>query len=258
MHDPAIGERRRVCLFGYVEHMQHHALWSPAEPLPHLHCWHQAGLLRQALHLAISNGSVAFGRVFGPQASHIHPHRITLTSTHTELVTPPTKLITTTTELITTDARPHEVDLLQLPRHTDTTGMKNVLGAFERVLNENRNPLETPAVVDYHSSSGTLKYNASPCLTSSRTQSGGHWLLHRARVMSTDEMLRLQGLRPARWTRPAECPQFKFNFAIGNAMSGNVLELLFHEVLKATSLPQSTQPAQWMDPKVAVKKLWSK
>ena len=153
--------------------------------------------------------------------------------------------------------RPRHVDLLQLPSPTDTTGMKNVLGAFARILNDNMNPLDTPAVVDYHSSKLNMSFTVSPCLTSSRTGRGGHWLVHRARTMSTDEMFRLQGLRPSRWVRPAGCSEHKFRFAIGNAMSGNILESVFDAILEATNLPKSPQPAQWREPRVAVQRLWS-
>ena len=79
--------------------------------------------------------------------------------------------------------------------------------------------------------------NCSPCLTAKRASEGGHWLLHRGRSMTDDELCRLQGLKPRRWQLPpADATAKDFRHCVGNAISGNVIKLLLSAALDALGL----------------------
>ena len=51
--------------------------------------------------------------------------------------------------------------------------------------------------------------------------------------MTSQEMFRLQGLKPERWSRPAGVPESHYVGAVGNAMSGNVVKAVLMSVLEA-------------------------
>ena len=74
----------------------------------------------------------------------------------------------------------------------------------------------------------------SPCLTKARAATGSYYITNRSRLMSTTEMLRLQGMSPGlNWeyilARQTGC-------MVGNAMSVNMLERLLARLLPATGL----------------------
>ena len=108
-----------------------------------------------------------------------------------------------------------------------------VLRAIEKVIGKGLNPLNTPAVCSAGNRACTMMLNQSPCLTRGRAKSHGHWLIHRGRQMTCQEIFRLQGLSPERWVRPAGVSEGHFMGAVGNAMSGNVVKALLLSVLEA-------------------------
>ena len=99
------------------------------------------------------------------------------------------------------------------------------------------NPSECPYVCDHQSSKGGVMLGVSPCLTASRTSNGRHWLMHRGRSMTIAEMLKLQGLCPYRWVRPADVSERQLRLVVGHAMSGNIMDLRLHVVLPVIGVP---------------------
>ena len=52
-------------------------------------------------------------------------------------------------------------------------------------------------VVNWHSQEGKLFLRRTPCLTAARGAQGGFWLLGKHRMMTVEELLRLQGFNPS-------------------------------------------------------------
>ena len=78
-----------------------------------------------------------------------------------------------------------------------------------------------------------------PCLTASRAKASGHFVTTRSGMMTLSEICRFQGLPQNRYTCARDkvnMSHAKFGFAVGNAMSVNVLERLFPKVLRAANL----------------------
>ena len=123
------------------------------------------------------------------------------------------------------------VDITQLPT-AGSQARRKVVKALTNMIEAGKNPLRHAAVCACDCRSPCVMYNTTPCLTASRCKTGGHWLLHRGRRMTSDEMFRLQGLRPERWVLPAGVNRSHLNFCVGNAMSGNVVRLLLEKVLE--------------------------
>ena len=122
------------------------------------------------------------------------------------------------------------IDLTQLPP-AGSQARRKVVMALTRLIDKGYHPLRVAAMCSCDNRTAITMIGVSPCLTASRTKTGGHWLLHRARKMSNNEMFRLQGLRPERWDLPPGVRQSHLNFCIGNAMSGNVMRLLIEKLL---------------------------
>ena len=61
-------------------------------------------------------------------------------------------------------------------------------------------------------------------------------MLHRARFMETDELPLLQGLSRRRWQLPPAVSEKHMRVCIGNAISGNVINLLLAAVVQALGL----------------------
>ena len=64
----------------------------------------------------------------------------------------------------------------------------------------------------------------------------GHWITSRGRRMSSDEMLRLQGMNPHKLTFPPDFTESDIGKLVGNSMSVNVLVRLFARILPAANL----------------------
>eukprot|EP00419_Tripos_fusus_P027165 CAMPEP_0172717574 /NCGR_PEP_ID=MMETSP1074-20121228/71810_1 /TAXON_ID=2916 /ORGANISM="Ceratium fusus, Strain PA161109" /LENGTH=318 /DNA_ID=CAMNT_0013542541 /DNA_START=88 /DNA_END=1041 /DNA_ORIENTATION=+ len=122
----------------------------------------------------------------------------------------------------------------KLPPVHQTTAHANVRRALKELSASGCDPLKVPYVVDCDSSGYRMKWmkEASLCITCSRFQ--GHWVTSRGRRMTTDEMMRLQGMRPEKFKKAVSKRQL--GIQIGNAMSVNVLERLFVRALPASGL----------------------
>ena len=123
-------------------------------------------------------------------------------------------------------------DLVSALPRAGTKKRQNILGALEKLLAQNMNPLTTPAVCADNWQCTTM-LNCSPCLHRSGAATQGHWLLHRGRFMTTREVFWLQGLKPERWMRPDCVSETHFRACVGNAMSGNVIKAVLLSVLNA-------------------------
>ena len=124
------------------------------------------------------------------------------------------------------------VDLTRLPP-AGSQARRKVVRSLTRLIEKGIHPLRTAAVCACDNRRSVMMIGAAPCLTASRAKTGGHWLLHRARKMSSDEMFRLQGLRPERWELPPGVKPSHMQFCVGNAISGNVIRLILCKVLAA-------------------------
>jgi len=87
----------------------------------------------------------------------------------------------------------------------------------------------------------SLSYGYSPCLTRARAGDGGHWLFQRDREMTTQEMLRLQGMRASRFRLPVSrsgerMRERQLRMMIGNAFSVNVVVRILSRLLPAAGL----------------------
>jgi len=111
-------------------------------------------------------------------------------------------------------------------------------------LQEKAEPPSGPAALDIFASKGRATQSRSPmvglipCLTRTRAASGGNWITGIDRLLTTREMLRLQGL-PDRFTELAETANVsdrQLRQMIGNAMSVNVLVTILSRLLPAVGL----------------------
>merc|ERR1719360_257250 len=133
-----------------------------------------------------------------------------------------------------------------LPPIHSKTAYTNVRRALKELAATGCKPLKVPYVVDCDSSGGRMKWmkEASPCITCSRA--AGHWVTSRGRRLTKDEMMRLQGMRPANFRIAVSDRQL--GIQIGNAMSVNVLERLFVRALPAAGLvAHNTLIDHWED-----------
>ena len=114
-----------------------------------------------------------------------------------------------------------------------------LLRAFHIFESKGVDPSKEPCFVD---TSASLKWSSAmvgrtPCLTATRCASGGHFITHKGRMMTTSEMCRLQGLPPNRINYgKAKVSRAKFSKAIGNMMSVNVLQRLLPPLLRSAGL----------------------
>ena len=115
----------------------------------------------------------------------------------------------------------------------------NIEKARNKIKAIGHNPDDHPYVVDCDASLAQSRHvlNLSPCLTRSRYK--GHWLTHRKRRMTIEEMFRLQGMDHSTFT--VATSSTSLGQQIGNAMSVNVLERLLHSALQYSGiLPRGT------------------
>jgi hypothetical protein len=145
-------------------------------------------------------------------------------------------------------------DLTRFPRDTATVAYHNVCTALQKLLSKGINPLDCPSVCDHQSSKGGVMLGVSPCLSTSRTSNGVRWLMHCGKSMATAEMFNLQGLCPPRWVRPTDVSERQLRFAVGNAMLGNIMDLMLHAALPVSGVPLQGQ-SKWRNPKAATRSL---
>ncbi len=107
---------------------------------------------------------------------------------------------------------------------------KIVIQALASLRRQGIDPFVSHCVIDHGGSKPNFRVNGFPCLTAGRASAGGPWVTTRGRRTTLLEMVRVQGMdyegADFHCLTPAAIGR-----AIGNAMSQNVLEALFAELL---------------------------
>ena len=70
---------------------------------------------------------------------------------------------------------------------------------------------------------GKLFIDVCPCLTKSRCEKGGHWLLNLNRAMTIVEMARLQGIPDGRLKIPGAVTEKRYGGMLGNSFTVSVV-----------------------------------
>lgn len=128
-------------------------------------------------------------------------------------------------------SRPTDKDL---PPVSQGTARRNVAKALKDIRDGGGDPLNDAWIVDCDSSTYRMKVTKDVCPCITRSRGGGHWITNRMRRMTKPEMMRLQGMEPAKFQQAVTDSQL--GAQIGNAMSCNVLERLFVRLLPACRL----------------------
>ena len=92
-------------------------------------------------------------------------------------------------------------------------------------------------VVNCHSQLGKLFVGTTPCLTAARGAQGGFWLLGHNRMMSLDELLRLQGLDPSSTHMASTVSSRQAGMLIGNCFTLPVVGRVLISALRACGCP---------------------
>merc|ERR1712218_402740 len=110
------------------------------------------------------------------------------------------------------------------------------------VVMQGHDPKNGTFILDCDSSPGWATFNkgVSPCLTESRY--AGHWLTDREGRMTTNDMLRLQGVDP---TTVKFDDNNDVRRLIGRAMSLNVFERILTRALDSAQIRPMTKPDRW-------------
>lgn len=83
---------------------------------------------------------------------------------------------------------------------------------------------------------GKLFIDVCPCLTKSRCQTGGHWLLNLNRKMTIVEMARLQGIPDGRLKIPGAVTEKRYRGMLGNAFTVSVVGRVALRLLRAIGI----------------------
>ena len=116
-----------------------------------------------------------------------------------------------------------------------TTAAGNIKRLKATLAQQGINVSETVCALDIFASNGRAVVGKVPCLTRRRAGAGGYWLTSVNGLLTTHEMLRLQGL-PDSFSdiaRKAGIRDRQLRLMIGNATSVNVLVCLLSEILQA-------------------------
>jgi len=133
---------------------------------------------------------------------------------------------------------------LKLPPETQATARRNVQRALVQVQQDGHDAAKVPCIVDCDSSKGHLMYRVSPCLTRPRASGGGHWVLHRGRRVTIQEMERLfgYGVKPpsggqlVSLARPAKIANRHWGALLGNSIPVPLLGRILCRALPAAGL----------------------
>ena len=118
---------------------------------------------------------------------------------------------------------PNELALVTPP--SGTVARRNLQVSYETAREQGIEPLQKPVIVDLWSTVANWSATRSPCLTAGRAKGGGHWISTLGRTMTSEEMMRLQGVDPKRVMRHAKTvSKVTLNQVIGNAISVPILE----------------------------------
>ena len=116
-------------------------------------------------------------------------------------------------------------ELAQVTPPSGTVARRNLQVSYDRARRQGIEPLKKPVIVDLWSTNPNWSATRSPCLTAGRAKGGGHWISTLGRTMTSEEMMRLQGVDPRRVMRHAKTvSKATLNQVIGNAISVPILE----------------------------------
>ncbi len=94
-----------------------------------------------------------------------------------------------------------------------------------------------PVVCDCDGISGRIVVGHIPCLTAARASRGGFWLIHKGRKLTINEMLKLQGMDPARINFDGlGLRESKIGRMIGDAFTQTVVTRILAKALPLTGL----------------------
>ena len=115
----------------------------------------------------------------------------------------------------------------------------NLMDGMKKILAKGGHPLKETWVIDCQASPSRGAYvvkGRCPCLTKARTGAGGFYVTTRGRMMTTAEMLRLQGINPKRLLKPPDVTERQFAGMIGNAVAVPVLARVTIGLCKALGI----------------------
>ena len=114
------------------------------------------------------------------------------------------------------------------------TERKNLEMELARLTNNGNNPSTQKFVMDISGSTPHTNENYSPCLTRTRAGSSGFYLSWLQRKMTTDEILKLQGVDPK--SIPSVVSPRQLRLIAGNAVPVDLLTPVIKASLKAGGL----------------------
>ena len=109
--------------------------------------------------------------------------------------------------------------------------------------------IKQAVAIDVDSSPNFMSWQCgyTHCLTASRGKTSGFYITSHGRKNSLDEMMKLQGMSPKDlkgWK--SYMARGSMNHALGNAMSGNILQRVLPRALTAGGLARPV-PDRWLD-----------
>ena len=126
------------------------------------------------------------------------------------------------------------------PRPRTLAEKKKNLHMLRRRLaaNKTNNVASTLVALDIFAAKGRFMVGTAPCLTRTLAGNGGYWITRVSGLLTTREMLRLQGLPECliRIAETAGISERQLCQMIGNAMSVNVLVAILSRLLPALGL----------------------
>ena len=118
---------------------------------------------------------------------------------------------------------------------------------YREVRLANGDPHRDPYVVDIDSGKRSGAAMVSPCLTRTRCRTGGHWLVHRRRMMTLSEIEALQGFPQGYLRLPAGITESQFAAMIGNAFTVSVIGRVALRLLRSVGIVDNRCTDVWAD-----------
>ena len=119
---------------------------------------------------------------------------------------------------------------------TQMVAVSNLLSGLHKAqVKYGKNPLDRLFMMDLFGSKVNVASEQSPCITAARAAAGGYWLSTKRRFTNINELLRLQGVPPARFLF-GKTSKRQIGHMIGNGVSANVACHLWTEIIHATSI----------------------
>jgi DNA (cytosine-5)-methyltransferase 1 len=112
----------------------------------------------------------------------------------------------------------------------------NLMAGIDMIVKKGGRPLVETWFIDIHASKTrvNVRKGVCPCLTKSRAGLKGFWVSNRGCLLTTDQMLALQGIMPGKLVRPVDkATEKQFDCAIGNAVSVPVLKAILANICKS-------------------------